>query len=182
MAGADERAARRRSHHTKKRLRQRRTRGRSCESTSNPSGIIQNPSTGRKPRMPQNTSPAPMQILSSRDRGSRKRRPKMSMLCAFIGPSPIAYTCRHACCRFQARCRFRRKQCRRHSVLSPFSPSECLHNSANGERAHARQGCGFDRVDLAAASRHKKTPKASLQSRKVFAIGTGVRLSLHVPR
>ena len=54
----------RRCHQTVNWRRQRRTTGRSTDSTRNPSGIIQKPSTGKKPRRPPATSrmPSPMRI------------------------------------------------------------------------------------------------------------------------
>jgi hypothetical protein len=59
----------RRSLRTTKDLRQRLTSGRSRESTSNPSGSIQNPSTGRKPRTPPRMRPTPSAIRKDGCRG-----------------------------------------------------------------------------------------------------------------
>ena len=55
---------------TASRRRQRRTIGKSCESTSRPRGIIQKPSIGRKPRIPPTTSMDPSPIRNRRDLGS----------------------------------------------------------------------------------------------------------------
>lgn len=55
---------------TARRRRQRRTIGKSCDSTSKPSGIIQKPSIGKKPRIPPATSKDPKPTLNRRERGS----------------------------------------------------------------------------------------------------------------
>lgn len=74
-AGASCRPLRQRPTRTSRRRRQRRTWGRSTESTSNPSGSIQKPSTGRKPSTPPTTNAPPAPSRSDRDAGTRSRRP-----------------------------------------------------------------------------------------------------------
>src|SRR5690606_12628898 len=66
------------------------TRGRSCDRTSNPSGIIQKPSTGRKPNRPNTTRIPPRHMRSPRDCGSDRRRPKIRMLWRRVIRAPVS--------------------------------------------------------------------------------------------
>ncbi len=69
------------------------TNGRSIDKTINPSGIIQNPRTGKNPRMPPTINRIPIRILSKRLAGScRRRLPNFKVVNLL---SPLALSLRH---------------------------------------------------------------------------------------
>ena len=68
---------RRRAHHTETRRRSRRIQPYSWLSTNKPSGIIQNPKTGRKPRIPKKIRATPIATRAARECGIWISRPKI---------------------------------------------------------------------------------------------------------
>jgi len=78
---------RQRAHQTARRRRRRRTEGMSWESTIRPNGIIQKPSTGKKPRKPQNTSSEPSRMRSRGESGNAIRH-FPSTICRVCGSMP----------------------------------------------------------------------------------------------
>ena len=89
---------RRRIHQSSALRRKRRTAETSWESTTTPTGIIQKPRTGRKPRRPPNTRPTPMPIRAQRALGRRSVH-LPSFICLSTGLSFC----------FPSRCRIVRK-------------------------------------------------------------------------
>ena len=63
------------AHQTARRRRLRRIAGKSTESTSKPSGTIQNPKMGKKPSNPPITSKTPSTVRAKRLAGRLKVRP-----------------------------------------------------------------------------------------------------------
>ena len=70
---------RRRSHQTTNRRRWRRIIANSYDRTRRPSGIIQKPRIGRKPRSPPRVSSMPIAIRQPRERGMVNSRPKIEI-------------------------------------------------------------------------------------------------------
>jgi hypothetical protein len=88
-AASDVSLLRSRCHHTASRRRQRRTMGISIERTRSPSGIIQKPSSGRKPSSPPAISRMPSPMRIGLDRGKCQWRSKMRTLWAIRVPNGI---------------------------------------------------------------------------------------------
>ena len=84
----------RRCHHTVSWRRQRRTTGRSTDSTRSPSGIIQKPSTGKKPSRPPAMSRMPSPMRIGFDCGRCQWRLNRRTLWAISGLGLVAGRCR----------------------------------------------------------------------------------------